>query len=138
MARIAISYRRQDSDAITGRIFDRLVAHYGKRAVFRDVDSIPFGTDFRKHIDAVLGETDVLVVVIGPTWLGSGTPEAPRIADLEDPVRIEVELAFSREVAVVPVLGGGATSPASRQLPDSIKDLAFRNAPRVHAGQDSH
>jgi hypothetical protein len=30
MPRILISYRREDSDAITGRIFDRLIAHYGR------------------------------------------------------------------------------------------------------------
>ena len=45
MPRIAISYRRSDSSAISGRIFDRLVAHYGKPSVFMDIDNIPFGTE---------------------------------------------------------------------------------------------
>jgi hypothetical protein len=47
MAKIAISYRRTDSD-VTGRIFDRFVQRYGKDSVFRDIDNIPFGIDFRK------------------------------------------------------------------------------------------
>jgi hypothetical protein len=41
MPKITVSYRRNDSDAITGRIFDRLVAHYGADSVFRDIDNIP-------------------------------------------------------------------------------------------------
>ena len=41
MPKIAISYRRADSEAMTGRIFDRLIAHYGKEAIFRDIDDIP-------------------------------------------------------------------------------------------------
>ena len=30
MPKVTISYRRSDSEAFTGRIFDRLIAHYGK------------------------------------------------------------------------------------------------------------
>src|SRR6202008_2663190 len=54
MPHITISYRRDDSGVITGRIFDRLVTHYGRDAVFRDIDSIPPGADFREHINHVL------------------------------------------------------------------------------------
>jgi len=41
MPRITISYRRDDTLDITGRIFDRLAAHFGREAVFRDIDNIP-------------------------------------------------------------------------------------------------
>src|SRR5262249_51178840 len=51
---IFISYRRQDSADITGRIYDRLTQHFGRRIVFRDVDSIPIGADFRKHLNKQL------------------------------------------------------------------------------------
>ena len=54
MPRITISYRRADSDAIAGRIRDRLARHYGDRAVFMDIDNIPFGIDFREHIKGEL------------------------------------------------------------------------------------
>lgn len=50
MPRITISYRREDSGVITGRIFDRLVARYGREAIFRDIDDVPCGVDFRAHI----------------------------------------------------------------------------------------
>lgn len=47
---IFISYRRCDSIDIVGRIYDRLVAHFGANSVFKDVDSIPFGVNFRQHL----------------------------------------------------------------------------------------
>ena len=58
MPRITISYRREDSGVITGRIFDRLVVNYGRASVFRDIDSIPPGVDFREHINEVLTQSD--------------------------------------------------------------------------------
>jgi hypothetical protein len=47
---IILSYRRDDAGWIAGRVFDRLVGHYGSDQVFMDIDSIPFGLDFREHI----------------------------------------------------------------------------------------
>lgn len=135
MTRIAISYRRDDSDAITGRIFDRLVAHYGREAVFRDIDDIPLGIDFRDYIAAMLHKSDVVLVVIGPRWAGARGGRS-RIADPADPVRIEVETSLRMGIPVVPVLVGRAGMPKVEQLPDSLKDLAYRNGLRVDAAQD--
>ncbi len=136
MPKITVSYRRDDSEAITGRIFDRLVAHYGKTAVFRDIDNIPPGVDFRKHIDDALQETDVLIVVVGRRWMGSARPGSVRLHDEADPVRIEVEIALKRGIAVVPVLVGDTKMPTAAQLPATLREFAFRNAVRVDSGQD--
>jgi hypothetical protein len=54
---------------ITGRIFDRLTSRYGRDAVFRDIDNIP-GLDFREQIRASIDDSDVLLVVVGPRWMG--------------------------------------------------------------------
>jgi hypothetical protein len=136
MPKITVSYRREDSEAITGRIFDRLVAHYGKTDVFRDIDNIPPGVDFLTHIDEALQETDVLIVVIGRRWLGSARPGNLRIKDEADPVRIEVETALKRGISIIPVLVGDARMPTAAQLPAALKEFAFRNAVRVDTGQD--
>ena len=61
MSRIIISYRRSNSAPFAGRIFDRLVQHYGKNSVFMDIDNVPFGIDFRKHIQNVLSNSDILI-----------------------------------------------------------------------------
>ena len=39
---------------MAGRIFDRLAQHFGKTSLFIDIDNVPFGVDFRKHIDDAL------------------------------------------------------------------------------------
>ena len=53
---IFVSYRRSDSEAHTGRVYDRLVSGFGKEKIFKDVDSIPLGTDFRTHLNAVVSQ----------------------------------------------------------------------------------
>src|ERR1700756_4636835 len=112
MSGIAISYRRSDSSAIAGRIFDRLALRYGKPAVFMDIEAIPLGIDFRTHIRSVLAQADVLLVVIGTHWAGvDASSGLTRIWEDEDPVRNEVEAALKRNLPLIPVLVDGAKMP---------------------------
>jgi uncharacterized protein YecT (DUF1311 family) len=136
MAKIAISYRRSDSQDITGRIFDRLVQHFGKDTVFRDIDSIQPGIDFRTQIAEALRATDVLLVVVGSAWFGQGKDKASRIDNEADPVRIEVETALKRDIPIVPILVGGTRMPEPHELPQSLRDFAYRHAVTVDGGRD--
>jgi WD40 repeat protein len=136
MPKISISYRRADSEAMTGRIFDRLISHFGKEAIFRDIDDIPPGIDFRVHINETLRKTNILLAIVGPGWLGALTGGLERIQEESDPVRVEVETALRRRVPIIPVLIGATRMPSSDQLPPSLKDFAFRNAVKVDTGQD--
>jgi adenylate cyclase len=131
MPKITISYRREDTGVITGRIFDRLEARYGRDAVFRDIDNIPLGIDFRKRINDVIERTDILLVVMGSQWLGPQQGQTLRINDESDPVRIEIETALSRQVPVIPVLIDNAIMPKTIDLPPSLAELPFRNAGQV-------
>jgi hypothetical protein len=136
MTKITVSYRRNDSDAITGRIFDRLVTHYGADSVFRDIDNIPPGIDYRKHISGALATTDILLAIVGPQWTGRTPGGSIRIQQATDLVRIEVETALRKDIPVVPVLVGNATMPQQTDLPDGLQDFVFRNAVRVDALED--
>ncbi len=136
MPKITISYRRADSEAMTGRVCDRLVTHYGKQAIFRDIDDIPAGIDFRHHINEILLKTNVLLAIVGPQWLGPVPGGLDRINEESDPVRVEVETALRRRVPIIPVLIGDTRMPSSEQLPPSLKDFAFRNAVKVDTGRD--
>src|SRR5271170_4996124 len=136
MPKISISYRRSDSEAMTGRIFDRLISHFGKDAIFRDIDDIPPGIDFRVHINETLRKTNILLAIVGPAWLGALSGGLERIQEESDPVRVEVETALRRRVPIIPVLIGTTKMPSSDQLPPSLKDFAFRNAVKVDTGQD--
>jgi TIR domain len=133
--KIVVSYRRSDS-AMAGRIFDRLVQHFGKSNLFIDIDNVPFGVDFRKHIDDALQTSDLLIAIVGHNWLGTQADGKSRMANAADPVRVELETALRRELIVLPVLLDGASMPDPAELPDSIRDFAYRNALEVEAGRD--
>jgi hypothetical protein len=135
MPRITISYRRDDSGVITGRIFDRLVTHYGRDAIFRDIDNIPIGVDFRKHIEHVFDSTDIVLAIVGPRWVGPSEAEN-RLSNEADPVRVEIEGAIRKGATLIPVLVLGARMPEVRHLPEPLQDFAYRNAIQLDAGQD--
>ena len=137
MAKIFLSYRRQDSAGVAGRIYDRLRAHFGNDAIFMDIDSIPFGVDFREHITAAVDQCGILLAVIGRNWAGeAGTPR--RIDDPRDFVRIEIESALERNIPVVPILVDHARMPDEADLPPSLARLAYRNALDLDQGRDFH
>jgi hypothetical protein len=136
--KIMISYRRSDTGPITGRIYDRLRAHFGPDHVFIDIDSIPMGIDYRSHINKSMTRCDVLLPVIGPRWTGPGDDGKRRIDDPSDLVRLEVAHALERDIRVIPLLVENARMPATAELPDDLKTLRFRNALRVDSGIDFH
>ncbi len=120
---------------MVGHLYDRLGARYGKECIFRDVDNIPLASDFRNNIGTDLSRSDVVLVVIGPRWLGA-TGGAVRINDSDDPVRGEVETALRTGACVLPVLVEGASMPAAADVPESLRALCFLNAARVEPGKD--
>lgn len=138
MTRIFISYRRADSITITGRIYDRLVDAFGVENVFKDVDNLPVGVDFRSVINREIGSSDVLLVVIGPNWVNATDDYGQRRLDSPtDFVRIEIELALRRKtLLIVPLLVNGAMMPTEDQLPEPIRDLVFRHAATVRDDPD--
>jgi hypothetical protein len=138
MPKIIISYRRADTDAIAGRIRDRLERDYGKNSIFMDIDNIPFGTDFREHIQNAILQNDLLLAVVGPNWTGPNETGTARIEEETDLVRIEVETAMKAHIPVIPLLVNGAPMPKAEDLPDSLKDFAFKNAAPVDSGRDFH
>lgn len=136
--RVFLSYRRDDSADVTGRIYDRLVAQFGQTRVFKDVDSIPAGADFRAALHDAVDRCEVVMVVIGPRWLTATTGGVRRLDDPGDFVRIEIAHALDRKLPVVPVLVGGAAMPAERDLPPTLSALAFRQALVVRPDPDFH
>ena len=131
--RIFISYRRADSAGYAGRIYDRLTAHFGKDAVFMDVDTIEAGLDFVVVLRNAVQSCDVLVALIGRQWINIKDENGKRRLDnSEDFVRIEIAAALDRDIRVIPILVDGASIPNSAELPDNLKSLARRNALQVN------
>jgi WD40 repeat protein len=136
--RIFLAYRREDSAALTGRLFDRLQARYGKGSVSMDVDIIPFGADFRSFIVELLDTINVMLVVVGPRWLGTDASGRRRIDNPNDMLRIETEFALQRGIPTVPVLVAGAAMPRPDELPAGLRPFTERQAAVVDTGRDFH
>ncbi len=137
MIKVFVSYRRDDSRHQAGRLYDHLVEHFGKEYIFKDVDSIPLGSDFREILTERVAGCDVFLAVIGDEWLSiAGSSGIRRLDDPGDFVRIEIEAALGRSIPVIPVLVGNSSVPKAEELPENLRELAYRNGTPVRPDPD--
>jgi hypothetical protein len=88
--------------------------------------------DFVKVLSQQVAACDVMLVIIGPSWLDARDDEGNRRLDnLRDFVHIEVETALKRDVRVIPVLVDGASIPDEGALPEPLRPLARRQSVRL-------
>ena len=133
---IFISYRRDDSAGYAGRLYDRLVAHFGPNQVFMDVEEIEPGLDFVVAIEEAVSSCRVLIAVIGDEWTtGTDAAGRRRLDDPNDFIRLETSSALQRGIRVVPVLVGGAVMPLSTALPEDLRSLTRRQAIEINHKQ---
>lgn len=130
MAGIFISYRRADSISATGRLHEYLETAFGAEQVFKDVEDIPPGVDFREHLQNSIANCNIVLVMIGNRWVNITDADGERrLFKPDDWVRTEVATALaSADTMTIPVLVEGATPPQADDLPDDLKELAYRNA----------
>ncbi|HEY1279398.1 MAG TPA: toll/interleukin-1 receptor domain-containing protein [Acidimicrobiales bacterium] len=127
--KVFLSYRRDDTGGRAGRLFDLFVARFGPRNVFQDVNAVAPGLDFTAQVEAAIAASEVVLVVIGPNWLGDASGDGNRrIDEAGDFVRQEVSQALAAGIRVVPVLVDGASLPVAEDLPDDLAPLAHRQA----------
>jgi len=126
---IFISYRREDSSAWAGRLYDHLHDRFPQNEIFMDLDKLPPGIDFVEALEKSVGACDVQVVVIGRRWLTARDKKRRRRLDHpEDFVRLEIGTALRRGIWVILVLVDGASMPRSGELPEDLKSLVRRQA----------
>jgi hypothetical protein len=132
---IFISYRRDDSEDVCGRIYDRLDSAFSN--VFKDTEGIPPGVDFRFELERAVAACDVMLVVMGKRW--DNAKHRRRLNDPDDFVRIEIEAALKREIPVIPVFVHRRTHmPDRAQLPISLHPLTYRQARQARPDPDFH
>lgn len=137
MENIFISYRREDSASISGRIFESLEQYFGQGTVFKDVDSIPIGVPFPQYLESVLAQCAVMLVIIGKRWLDTTDANGQRRLDAAgDFVRLELETAIRRNITIVPVYVEGAFPPSTEALPQSLRPIAAQNGMPVRNDPD--
>jgi TIR domain len=142
VAKIFISYRRDDSSGQAGRVFDRLEREFGRDRLFMDVDAVPLGVDFMKVLREEVAKCSALLAVIGPRWLDACDEQGIRRLDNpKDFVRVELAAALQRAIPVIPILLDGARVPKADRLPKELEALTLRNAldiRHVSFGSDMH
>ncbi|MEM7793195.1 MAG: SUMF1/EgtB/PvdO family nonheme iron enzyme [Cyanobacteria bacterium P01_C01_bin.118] len=114
---IFISYRREDSQAFTRKLYDCLAAELGPENVFRDLDSMTAGLPWRDLIANGLHSCQLLIAVIGPKWLNASRDGQRRLDNPQDWVRLEIEYAFDQGIPVIPVLIAPTSIPSAQSLP---------------------
>lgn len=127
---IFISYRRVERDGKSVPevyiqwLRMRLEQEFGDGSVFLDIDSIPPGAKWKRHIAKQLEKSTVTLVVIDKVWTGErdGTR---RIDDPNDYLRQEVEVALDSDLQVIPVLVDTKRLP---ELPPTLQRLQGHQA----------
>jgi hypothetical protein len=118
-----VAYRQADASGHAGRIGENLISHFGIGEVFKDVESLAPGEDFRKVVRDRLQSAFAMIVVIGPRWL-----EGNRLSLDDDFHREEIVTALNRGIYLVPVLVNGAAIPKQNDLPKDVQPLFDRQA----------
>ncbi|MGB3441511.1 MAG: toll/interleukin-1 receptor domain-containing protein [Actinophytocola sp.] len=124
--RLFVSYRIDDSVYAAAAIADQLTKVFGAENVFRDRDALALGELYPKKIRRALERCDIVLAVVGPSWLDvRDSAGQRRLDDPDDWVRTELRMAFDRDIPVVPVLLDGTPLPDFGQLPADITALTL-------------
>ena len=137
---IFISYRRDDAAGYARAVNDELVRCFGAERVFIDVDDINAGQPFSEVIQRSVGDSAVLLALIGKRWRGERDGAAPRIFEADDFVRQEVAAGLAKGLRVIPVLLDGVAD-ARRGAPAAgpgRPGRAQRARARQHALRGRH
>lgn len=137
--KIFLGYRQDDVPHLVGRVFERLVADFGRCQVFMDIYSLTPGENFPKQIAGAISKADVFVLMIGPQWLLTSDQKGNQKINVStDQHRLELEQALGRNLPILPVLVDGAKMPSTDELPDQLKSLCVIQALRLSSHGWNH
>ena len=124
---IFINYRKDDSNWNALALYNELQKYFSREQIFKDFNAIAPGDDFVDSINSALHSCDVLLVLIGKTWLNiTDDSGARRLDDPTDFVRLEIAKALERNIKVVPVMLDRTPMPKAHELPDNMQALCRR------------
>jgi TIR domain len=133
-ADIFISYRRADTEWITGRLRRDLAEHFGTKRVFLDVEHIGPGAFWHDVITSAVMASRVGIVVIGAGWFDDA---GARLMDESDVLRKEIRILLESGKPLLVVTTPETPPPHRWQLPPDISRLKDIQAVTVtNAGWD--
>ncbi len=120
MSKLFLSYRRQDTEADATALYHALTKEFGPNAVFKDVDNVPLGANWKDFVGRSVADSVVMILLIGPSWQPT------------EAVLLELREAARLRVPVLPILFRGARMEAiAPQLPADLQAIADLNAAKV-------
>jgi len=129
MARLFISYRRDDAGIAANRLFAVLGKRFGKQQIFMDVQSMKSWLYFVQQLEERVTSCDAIIVLIGRNWAPRTGRRLPGSSDAtNDYVVLEIAAGLMRHIPVIPVLLDGATMPHEDDLPEAIRAFAKYHA----------
>lgn len=123
MARVFISYRREDTPVVAARLATRLKDDLRLDNVFLDRMDILAGWPWRAVLARRLRSSDAVLVLVGDRW--GGGPDGGRILAPNDMVRWELRRAMELGCELVPTMVDGARLPT--RLPPELGTLPSLN-----------
>jgi hypothetical protein len=125
--RVFICYRVEDTQQAAARLRHELARRL-VGDVFRDHDTLEAGEVWPDRLRDAVVTADVVLVLIGKSWLTLQTSDGiRRLDDPDDWVRREIETAIAADRVIVPLLVDGALPPKRR---------AFRTIPQLERVAD--
>lgn len=136
MPEIFINYRTGDGAELAALFDEDLSRRFGSDKVFRASKSIHPSQNYRNALAAASAGTQVLLVVIGPSWLTIDDDHGTTpLNSAENWTRKEIVNALGCGAYIVPVLCGRNTSQLrASQLPADLVPLADLQAVRFDTG----
>src|SRR5690348_5938074 len=123
-----INYRREGTAETAGRLYDRMAQAFGHKNLFVDLA----GADLKERVKNQVPMCQVLLTVIGPSWLDAKDEAGRRRIDSPDDfVAVEIAAAVAHNIPVIPVLVDGAHLPQVSELPHALEPLARCEAVEV-------
>jgi hypothetical protein len=116
-------YRRTDSNAAVGRLYDDL-NRLLPGCIFGYSSDLESAVYVKEAVREAI-ESSVVLVIIGKNWLtGADAEGTPRIQSPNDFVRFEIATALKAQRLIIPILVDGASMPSEYFLPADIGALA--------------
>lgn len=121
MSKVLFCYRQDALPDLAERIYIHLCEEFGTERVVRDVSP---GTNLLKYCDETIAKDDIVLIAAGGEWV-------PRLNNIHDFVRLQIDTALRRKIAIVPVLLEDALMPEAGSLPESLRPLLLLQAAQV-------
>jgi hypothetical protein len=131
---VYISYRRGDPTHAGSLVYASLIQRFDPRNVVWDVATMAAGENPVGPLAERIALCDVMLVVIGPQWLGPPGEGGRRLDHAGDWIRLEVEAALREGLPLIPVLVDDARFPDPEDLPESLRRVAEFNSVQLWTG----